>query len=60
MKVAIIGSRSLAGKSIDFSAYLPKGVSTIISGGAKFIDTMAAKYAVSRGINKHTFIRVIT
>ena len=55
MKVAIIGSRSLAGKSIDFSAYLPKGVSTIISGGAKGIDTMAAEYAVSHGINLMVF-----
>lgn len=49
MKVAIVGSRKL--QIDDFSAYLPKNVEQIISGGAKGIDTCAAEYAKAHGID---------
>ena len=39
MKLAIIGSRGL--NITDFDKYLPHNTNTIISGGAKGIDTCA-------------------
>jgi hypothetical protein len=48
MKLAIIGSRSLI--NIDISSYIPPGVKTIITGGARGIDTLAASYAKKHGI----------
>lgn len=42
MKIAIIGSRNL---TVDLSEYIPEGTTSIISGGAKGIDTCAANYA---------------
>jgi len=54
MKLAIIGSREL---SIDnLGDYLPKGVNEIVSGGAKGIDTVAAKYAEETGIPLTVFL----
>ena len=45
MKVAVIGSRNLL---IDnLKAYLPEGVTEIVSGGAEGIDTCARQYAKS-------------
>lgn len=43
MKVAIIGSRGLHVN--DFTPYLPDGVTEIVSGGARGIDTSAREYA---------------
>lgn len=43
MKVAIIGSRSLI--DIDIEKYVPENTDTIISGGAKGIDSLAQEYA---------------
>jgi len=43
MKIAVIGSRNLT--IADLSQYLPAGVTEIISGGAKGIDTCAREYA---------------
>lgn len=43
MKLAIIGSRNI--RNIDIFPHIPSGVSLIISGGAKGIDTLAAAYA---------------
>ena len=40
MKVAIIGSRGLTVD--DLNDYLPEGVTEIVSGGARGIDTCAA------------------
>ncbi len=48
MIVAIIGSRDLW--VADFEKYLPEGVSEIVSGGARGIDTAARQYAKEKGI----------
>lgn len=48
MKIAIIGSRSI--ESLDLSKFLPDNVSCIISGGARGVDSIAAAYAISHGI----------
>lgn len=54
MRIAIVGSRDL--HVDDLGAYLPDGVTEIISGGAKGIDTDARTYALRHGI-KLTEIR---
>lgn len=43
MKLAIVGSRTIT--SLDLSEYVPAGVTEIVSGGARGIDTLAAEYA---------------
>jgi predicted Rossmann fold nucleotide-binding protein DprA/Smf involved in DNA uptake len=48
MKLAIIGSRNLNVENIG--DYIPSGVTEIVSGGAKGIDTLAAQYARGKGI----------
>ncbi|MBQ3000037.1 MAG: hypothetical protein IJD64_06215 [Clostridia bacterium] len=48
MKVAIIGSRNIVVK--NFSPYLPKDCSEIVSGGAMGIDRCAAEYAKANGL----------
>lgn len=48
MKVAIVGSRGL--KVSNLENYLPDGVTEIISGGARGIDTCAREYTISKGI----------
>lgn len=48
MKVAVIGSRNIVVDNIGL--YLPGGVTEIISGGAKGVDTCAADYAKAQGI----------
>lgn len=54
MKVAIIGSRNMTVR--DLGAYLPDGVTEIVSGGAKGIDTCAADYAAAHGIKLTVFL----
>lgn len=54
MKVAIVGSRGLQVTYLE--KYLPDGVTEIISGGAKGIDTCARKYAFSHGIKLTEFL----
>ncbi len=54
MKVAVIGSRNLIVK--DLGKYLPKGVTEIVSGGARGIDTCAREYANTHGINLTEFL----
>ncbi len=54
MKLAIIGSRVINVKNIG--AYLPSGVTEIVSGGARGVDRAAAEYAVSRGIPLTEFL----
>lgn len=49
MKVAVIGSRGL---NVNIEKFIPQGVSKIISGGARGIDTLAEQYADSHGIPK--------
>ena len=41
MKVAVIGSREL---NVDISPYIPIYCTAIISGGARGVDSCAAKY----------------
>ena len=53
MKVAIIGSRGLQVE--DFSPYLPKGVTEIVSGGAIGIDRSARNYAHRTGLKLTEF-----
>ena len=48
MKVAVIGSRNL--KVDDLEKFLPEGVTEIISGGARGVDTSAAEYAVAHDL----------
>ncbi len=54
MKLAIIGSRNL--KIKDLSEYLPEGVTEIVSGGAKGIDTVAAEYAHKNNLMLREFL----
>ena len=51
MKLLIVGSRSIT--KFDLSPYISSDVDTVISGGAKGIDTLAEQYADSRGISKY-------
>ena len=48
IKVAVIGSRSIT--DIDIKQYLPCNCTEIISGGAKGVDSIAAKAAKDKGI----------
>lgn len=49
MRIAIIGSRNL---NIDISKYIPEGVTEIVSGGAKGIDSTVEAYADEKNIPK--------
>lgn len=53
MILAVVGSRSL---NMDIAPHIPPDTKTIISGGAKGIDTLAAKYAKERGLQ---FIEIL-
>ena len=48
MKLAIVGSRGIT--KIDIAPYIPSGVTEIVSGGARGVDTLAREYAAARGI----------
>lgn len=54
MKIAIVGSRNLT--VTDLQRYLPKGVTEIVSGGARGIDTCARKYACANGLKLTEFL----
>ena len=54
MKVAIIGSRSLTVDNLG--KYLPEGVTEIVSGGARGIDTCAREYANANCIKLTEFL----
>jgi len=54
MKVAVIGSRSLIVR--DLAVYLPEGVTEIVSGGARGIDSCAKSYAIACGIKITEFL----
>jgi predicted Rossmann fold nucleotide-binding protein DprA/Smf involved in DNA uptake len=51
MKLLVVGSRSI--KEFDISPYIPDNVSTIISGGASGIDTLAEDYADRHRLSKY-------
>lgn len=54
MKAAVIGSRNL--RVNNLGDYLPEGVTEIVSGGAKGIDTCAKNYALSHGLKLTEFL----
>lgn len=54
MKVAVIGSRNI--KVDDLGLYLPEGVTEIISGGAKGVDSCAREYAIAHNIKLTEFL----
>ena len=53
MKTAIIGSRDLL--YVTLEDYLPKGITMVISGGARGIDKLAEQYADKHDIPKKLF-----
>ena len=54
MKVAVIGSRGL---HVDhLGDYLPAGVTEIVSGGARGIDTCAKNYALTHSLKLTEFL----
>ena len=53
MKLAIIGSRGLVIN--DLENYIPNGVTEIVSGGAKGIDSCAREYAIANHITLTEF-----
>ncbi|MBQ3225927.1 MAG: hypothetical protein IJB48_02595 [Clostridia bacterium] len=50
MKLLIAGSRKI--NYFDFSKYIPNDITTIISGGAKGIDSLAEDYADAHRLSK--------
>ena len=54
MIVAIVGSRELWVRNLG--KYLPEGVTEIVSGGAKGVDTCAREYALAHGIPLREFL----
>jgi len=57
VKLAIIGSRKIT--LIDdkiLLGYIPKGTTTIISGGANGVDAIAERFAARRGI---AFVKIL-
>lgn len=53
MKVAVIGSRGLTVSNLE--KFLPEGVTEIVSGGARGVDTCAANYATENNIPVRIF-----
>ena len=54
MKVAVIGSRGLQVNHLE--NYLPEGVTEIVSGGARDIDTCAKNYALEHDLKLTEFL----
>lgn len=54
MKLAVIGSRGLTVTNLE--DYLPQGVTEIVSGGARGIDTCAREYSFMKGIKLTEFL----
>ena len=54
MKVAVVGSRNL--QVDDLGKYLPDGVTEIVSGGARGVDTSAREYALAHDIKLTEFL----
>ena len=50
MRVSITGSRSFSLSFADITQHLPVGTTTIISGGAVGVDTVAGSYAREHGL----------
>ena len=54
MRVAVIGSRGLQVDHLE--DYLPEGVTEIVSGGARGIDTCAKNYALEHDLKLTEFL----
>lgn len=54
MKLAVIGSRNL--NIVNLSKFLPQGVTEIVSGGARGVDTCAREYALANNIKLTEFL----
>lgn len=54
MKVAVVGSRNLTVS--DLGRFLPEGVTEIVSGGARGIDTCAKLYALEHDLKLTEFL----
>ena len=54
MKLAVVGSRGLNIDSLE--PYVPPGVTEIVSGGARGVDTCAAAYAQTHGLKLTVFL----
>ncbi len=54
MKLAVVGSRNITKIAID--EYIPEGVTEIVSGGARGIDSLAAEYARRKGLTLTEFL----
>ena len=54
MKVAVVGSRAVTVENLE--AYLPAGVSEIVSGGAVGVDSCAKEYAREKGLLYKEFL----
>ena len=54
MKVAVVGSRNL--QVDDLGKYMPDGVTEIVSGGARGVDTSAREYALTHNIKLTEFL----
>jgi len=54
MKLAIVGSRNIM--IDDLEKYLPEGVTEIVSGGAKGVDSCARDFALGHGIKLTEFL----
>ena len=54
MKVAVIGSRNITLNNLG--DYLPEGLTEIVSGGAKGVDTYARQYANEHNIKLTEFL----
>lgn len=52
MKIAVVGSRTI---NVNIADYIPDYATSIISGGAKGIDSLAERYADIKGIDKIIF-----
>jgi len=50
MIISITGSRNLTVTFADIEAHLPDGVTGIVSGGASGVDSVAYRFARSRGL----------
>ena len=54
MKCAVVGSRGLMGENLG--EYLPEGVSELVSGGARGVDTCAKEWAQAHGLPCREFL----
>ena len=54
MKIAVIGSRGLSVGNLE--KYMPEGVTEIVSGGARGVDTSAREYAHRCGLKLTEFL----